>query len=88
MEMMQENDRSKRWNDQERETVQEKLEEEERVHLRDVWIENKNQYGFQSKPIPVRWPLRWEVTDKKDTWSDEFLGNKSVLRNDGKSCCN
>ena len=31
--------------------------------------------GFFSKinPILVRWLLRWEVTDRKDTWSDEFL---------------
>ena len=49
------------------------LKEEERTHIRDVWTENRNQHGFQSKPIPVRWPLRWEVTDKKVTWSDEFL---------------
>ena len=49
------------------------LKEEERTHLRDVWIKNKNQHGFQSKPMPVRWALRWEVTDKKVTWSNEFL---------------
>ena len=46
---------------------------EERTHLRDVWIENRKQHGFQSKPMRVRWLLRWEVTDKRDTWSDEFL---------------
>ena len=39
----------------------------------DVWIENRNQHGSQSKPVLVRWPLRWDVTDRKDTWSDEFL---------------
>ena len=49
------------------------LNEEERIHLWDVWIENKNQHEFQSKPTPVRWPLRWEVTDSKDSWSEEFL---------------
>ena len=36
-------------------------------------MENRNQHGFQSKPIPVRWPPHWEVTDRKDTWSAEFL---------------
>ena len=41
--------------------------------LRDVWIEKRNQHGLQSKPIPVRWQLHWEVTDRKDTWSDEFF---------------
>ena len=45
------------------------LKEEER----DVWIENRNQHGFQSERIAVRWPVHWEVTDRKDTWSDEFL---------------
>ena len=49
------------------------LKEDERTHLRDVWIENRNQKGFQSKLIPVRWPLQWEVTERKDTWSDHFL---------------
>ena len=28
---------------------------------------------FQSEPTLVRWLLFWEVTDKKDTWSDGFL---------------
>ena len=36
------------------------LKEEERTHQRDVWSENKNQHGFQSKPIPVRWPPHWK----------------------------
>ena len=49
------------------------LKEGERTHIRDVWIENRNQHGFQTKPILVRWLLRWEVTDRKDTWSDELL---------------
>ena len=49
------------------------LKEEERSHLRDVWIENRNQDGFQSERIALRWPVHWEVTDRKDTWSDEFL---------------
>ena len=49
------------------------LKEEERRHLRDVWIENRNQHRFQSKPILVTWPLRWEVRDRTGTWSDEFL---------------
>ena len=49
------------------------LKEEERSHLRDVWIENRNQHGFQSERTAVRWPVHGEVTDRKDTWSDEFL---------------
>ena len=32
----------------------EEFKEDERTHLRDAWIENRNQHGFQSKPIPVR----------------------------------
>ena len=47
--------------------------EEERTLLRDIWIENRKQHGFQSKPILATWPLCWEVTERKDTWSDEFL---------------
>ena len=43
------------------------LREEERKHQRDVWIENMNQDGFQRKPMLVRFPLRWEVTDRKRT---------------------
>ena len=49
------------------------IKEEERTRRQDVWIEKRNQHGFHNKPITVRWPLRWEVTDKKVTWSDEFL---------------
>ena len=49
------------------------LKEDERTHQRDAWIENRNQHGFQSKPIPVRSPPPWEVTDRKDTWSDDLL---------------
>ena len=49
------------------------LKEKEKTHSLDVLIENRDAHGFQSKPILVRWPLRWEVTDKRSTWSDEFL---------------
>ena len=27
----------------------------------------------KANKIAVRWPVHWEVTDRKDTWSDEFL---------------
>ena len=49
------------------------LKEEERSHLRDVWIEKRNQHGFQSERLAVRWPVHWEVKDRKDTWSDESM---------------
>ena len=44
------------------------VKEEERTHLRDVWIEDPQQ-----TEMPVRWPLHWRVTHRKGTWSDEFL---------------
>ena len=49
------------------------LKEDERTNLRDVWIENRYQHGFQSNPILVRRPPHWEVTERKGMWSDEFL---------------
>ena len=48
------------------------LTEEERTHPRVVRIENRDQHGFQSTAIPVRRPLRWEVTDTRETWSDSW----------------
>ena len=36
------------------------LKEEERLHLRDVWIEQRDQHGFQSEQIAVRWLVHWE----------------------------
>ena len=30
------------------------------------------EHGFQSKPIPAKWPRHWEVTDWKDTSSDQL----------------
>ena len=61
-------------------------EDEEKTHPRDVWIENRKQHGFQSKPIPLRWPLRRESYRRKDTWSDEFsVGSKSVFRDGGNA---
>ena len=60
------------------------LQEKERTHLRDVCIENRNHDRFQSKLTLVKWQPRWEVTDKKDTWTGEFFVTvKSVLRGDG-----
>ena len=41
------------------------LKEGERTHHWDVWNEDRNHHGFQSKPTLERWPPHWEVTDRK-----------------------